>query len=99
MECKFQIAARTRDSSEFSLNPFDLKSLYFYTPFRARERWCSAGIAGERHEYSLSARLQVLIKKSGRTIERLAPSNSEVVNLKCFSFEVTFIYHFICLKK
>ena len=27
--------------------PFDLKSVYFYTPFRARERWCSAGIAGE----------------------------------------------------
>ena len=36
---------------------------------------------------SLSARRQVLIKKSGRIIEHLAP-NSEVVNLKCFSIEV-----------
>ena len=31
-------------------NPFDLKSVYFYTSFRARERWCSAGIARERNE-------------------------------------------------
>ena len=46
---------------------------------------------------SLSARRQVLIKKSGRTIERLAP-NYEVVNLTCFSFEVAYIYPFIyCL--
>ena len=44
---------------------------------------------------SLSARQQILIKKSGRTIERLAP-NSEVVNLKGFSIEVAFIYPFIC---
>ena len=44
---------------------------------------------------SLSAHRQVLIKKSGRTIERLAP-NSEVVNLKCFSIEVAFTYPFIC---
>ena len=35
---------------------------------------------------SLAEQRQVLIKKSGRTIERLAP-NSEVVNLKCFSIE------------
>ena len=47
---------------------------------------------------SLSAHRQVLIKKSGRTIEHLAP-NSEVVNLKCFSTQVAFIYPFICLKK
>ena len=47
---------------------------------------------------SLSAHRQVLIKNSGRTIERLA-SNSEVVNLKCFSIQVAFIYPFICLKK
>ena len=45
---------------------------------------------------SLSAHRQVLIKKSGRTIERLAP-NSEVVNLKCCFFQVDFIYTFICL--
>ena len=32
-------------------NPFDLKSIYFYTSFRARERWCSAGIPWVRHEY------------------------------------------------
>ena len=44
---------------------------------------------------SLSARRQVLIKMFGKTIESLAP-NSEVVNLKCFSFEVAFIYPFIC---
>ena len=31
-------------------NPFDFKSVYFYTPFRAREWWCSAGIAREGHE-------------------------------------------------
>ena len=43
---------------------------------------------------SLSAHRQVLIKKSGRTIERLTP-NSEVVNLKCFSIHVAFIYPFI----
>ena len=43
---------------------------------------------------SLSSQRQVLIKKSGRTIERLAP-NSEVVNLKCFSIQVAFIYLFI----
>ena len=47
---------------------------------------------------SLSAHRQVLIKKSGRTIERLAP-NSEVVNLKCFSLEEAFIYPFICQKQ
>ena len=45
--------------------------------------------------YSLSAHRQVLIKKSERTIERLAP-NSEVVNLKCFSVQAAFIYPFIC---
>ena len=44
---------------------------------------------------SLSAHRQVLIKKSGRTIERLAP-NSEVVNLKFFPIQVAFIYPFIC---
>ena len=44
---------------------------------------------------SLSARRQVLIKESGRKIERLSP-NSEVVNLKCFSIQVAFIYPFIC---
>ena len=44
---------------------------------------------------SLSAHRQVLIEKSGRTIERPVP-NSEVVNLKCFSIEVAFIYPFIC---
>ena len=44
---------------------------------------------------SLSARRQVLIKRCGITIERLAP-NSEVVNLKCFSIEIAFIYPFIC---
>ena len=38
----------------------------------------------------------VLIKKSGKTIECLAP-NSEVVNLKCFSIEVAFIYSFIIM--
>ena len=32
----------------------------------------------------------MLIKKSGRTLECLSP-NSDVVNLKCFSFEVPFI--------
>ena len=47
---------------------------------------------------SLSAHRQVLIKKSGRTTERLPP-NSEVDNLKCFSIQVAFIYPFICLKK
>ena len=47
---------------------------------------------------SLSAHPQVLIKKSGRTIERLVPK-SEVVNFKCFSIQVAFIYPFICLKK
>ena len=44
---------------------------------------------------SLSAHRQVLIKKSGRTIDCLSP-NSEVVNRKCFSIEVSFIYPFIC---
>ena len=44
------------------------------------------------------AHRQVLIKKSGRTIERLAP-NSEVVNLKCFSIQVAFIYPFIQTNK
>ena len=39
----------------------------------------------------LSAHRQVLIKKSGRTIERLAP-NSEVVKLKCFS-KVASLFH------
>ena len=39
----------------------------------------------------------MLIKKSGRTIERLAP-NSEVVNLKCFSIHVAFNYPSTCLK-
>ena len=46
---------------------------------------------------SLLEHRQVLIKKSGRTIERLAP-NSEVVNPKFFSIQVAFIYPFICLK-
>ena len=40
---------------------------------------------------SMSACRQVLIKKSGRTIERLART-SDVVNLKCYTFEVRFIY-------
>ena len=40
---------------------------------------------------SLSAHQQVLIKKSGRTIECLA-RNSDVGNLKVFLFEVPFIY-------
>ena len=31
-------------------NPFDLKSVYFYTPFLVRERWCSAGITRECYE-------------------------------------------------
>ena len=44
---------------------------------------------------SLSAHRQVLIKKSGRTIERLVP-NSEEVNLKCFS---SFHLSFHMLKK
>ena len=39
---------------------------------------------------SLSAHRQMLIKKSGRTIERLSPIY-EVVNFKCFSIEVAFI--------
>ena len=43
----------------------------------------------------LSVRPQVLIKKSGRTIEHLPP-NSEVVNLKFFSIEVAFIYPLTC---
>ena len=42
--------ASAKSSSGFSLNFFDLKSVYFYTPFRASERWYSAGIARERHE-------------------------------------------------
>ena len=44
---------------------------------------------------SLSVLRQVLIKKSGRTIERRHP-NFEVVNLKCFSIEVAFIYPLTC---
>ena len=49
---------------------------------------------------SLSAHWQVLIKKSGRTIERLAP-NSEVVNLKCFSIQVASFHlsFHMCKKK
>ena len=50
---------------------------------------------------SLSAHRQVLIKKSGRTIERLAP-NSEVVNLKCFSIQVASFhlsFHMCKIKK
>ena len=42
---------------------------------------------------SLSAHRQVLIKRSGRIIERVAPK-SEVVNLKCFFIQVAFIYPF-----
>ena len=51
---------------------------------------------------SLLARRLVLIKKvwkTRRTIERLAP-NSEMVNLKCFSFElISFHLSFHMLKK
>ena len=39
---------RSDVSMYMKLNPFDLKSAH--TLFRARERWCSAGIARERHE-------------------------------------------------
>ena len=49
---------------------------------------------------SLSAHRQVLIKKSGRTIECLAP-NSEVVNLKCFFYSGSFhlSFHMLRTKK
>ena len=41
----------------------------------------------------------MLIKKSGRKIERLAP-NSNVVHLKCFLYSRSLhLYPFICLKK
>ena len=46
---------------------------------------------------SLSAHRKMLIKKSGRTIERLAPNSEVVVNLKFFSIQVAFIYPFIML--
>ena len=83
----------------FSLyNPFGLKSVYFYTLFRARERRALLVLLGNVMNNPLSARRQVLIRKSGRTIERLA-LNSEVVNLKYFSIKLAFIYPFICFKK
>ena len=47
---------------------------------------------------SLSASQQVLIKKSGRTIERLA-SNSDVFHLMCFLFEVASIICYYITEK
>ena len=71
------------------------KACIFTHPFERASGVARLVLLGNRHEHSLSAQRQVLIKKSGRTIERLAP-NSEVVNLKCFSIQVAFIYPFIC---
>ena len=70
------------------------KACIFTHPFECASCGALLVLLGIIMNNSLSAYWQVLIKKSGRTIEHLAP-NSDVVNLKCFSFEVAFIYPFI----
>ena len=67
----------------------------FTHPFERARGGALLVLLGSVMNNSLSARRQVLIKKSGRTIELQAP-NFDVVNLKCFSFDDAFIYPFIC---